>query len=118
MDKLVKPMSDEDLRAFEEYILSEHFCLTDVAEDQLNILHTVKDNTCDTEGSPIKMYLAVRWVSANQTTLLINGTLLDTFTASAIYQVAYHLLKENKKDLFLKIFKKDILTIATICLKL
>ena len=115
MDKLVVPMSDETLREYELELAKEWW--SDVTEDKYKMLHNVKDHTCDTDGSPIKMYLAVRWVSANQTALLIDGVLLDTFSASAIYQVAQYLMKENKKDLFLKIFSKNITTIATHCLK-
>jgi len=114
---LVIPMEPEELREYEIELESDWWLEPDVKDDMFRILHTVKDYTCKTEGSPIKKYLAVRWVLVWKTALLVDGVLLDIFSANVIYQVAQQLMRENNKKIFLKVFNKNIQTIAHICFK-
>lgn len=117
MDKLVVPMKPEDLRAYAIELESDWWLEPDYKDDLFRILHTIKDHTCDTEGSAIKKYLAVRWVLVWKTALLVDGVLLDMFTASVIYQVAQQMMKQKLRGVFFKVFKRDIQTIANVCYK-
>ncbi len=117
MDNLITPMTEEKLRETHIEIVKDFWLEPDVEDDMHQMLEGIKDHTCETGNSPIKKLLAIHWASANHTALLIDGVLIDAFSASAVYQVARYLRKNNKKDLFFKIFSKDITTIAKHCLK-
>ena len=81
------------------------------------MLQSIQGYTCKTDNSPIKKYLAIRWIVQNKQFVVVDDVLVDMFTASVIYQVAFYLMTKKNKDLFFKIFNSKIEIIAQKCLK-
>lgn len=117
MDKLVIPMTEKDLKEYEIEIEKDWWYDPSTCDGKLEILDAVKDWTCKTDGSPIKKVLAFKWVLKKKQALLIDGVLLDLFSANVIDVVYKYLIEKKKKDFFLKLFSRNITTIVNHCYK-
>ena len=116
MDKLVIPMNEEELKEYEIEI-NRDWWYDGTSEDKLEMLYAVKDWTCKTNNSPIKKVLAFKWVLKRNQALLVDGVLLDLYSAGVIDAVYKYLIENKKKDFFLKLFNSNIITIVNHCYK-
>lgn len=113
---LVNPMDEKELKEYQIEI-EKDWWFDGTCEDKLEILDAVKDWTCKTDGSPIKKVLAFKWVLKNNQALLVDGTLLDLYSAGVINTVYKYLIDNKKKDFFFKLFNSNIVTIVNHCYK-
>ncbi len=113
---LVNPMNENELKEYEIEIIKDWW-YDGTCEDKLEILDTVKDYTCKTNGSKIKKILAIKWVLKKKQCLLVDGVLLDLFSANVVNTVYEYLINNDKKDFFVKLFNTNITTIMNHCYK-
>lgn len=117
IDLIIIPMTKEELRKYEIEANEDFWLWPDIQDDKLEMLYALETYSCKTDNSPIKKYLVVRWIIQNCQSVVVDGVLLDLFSASIIYQVAQHLMKEKKRDTFIKLFNCKIEKIAWVTRK-
>ena len=80
----------------------------------LKVLAETNEYTTEVK-TPEQMYGALKWILQNKQYLVINGVLLDMFSASAVWQVVHALKKEENR---LNLLGRSVTNMVEVAFKL